>query len=112
MAGDAAEPARRVLPSLLPMFPEPDAPAQEDPPPARRPRIPAPVRATRPRPKAAEETAPAPAPDRAPLPVEAAEPETVSAEEPSQSERPARKGRLPELRRGERWKRRLPRACW
>ena len=111
-------PARRVLPSLVPMFeppaePEPEAVA----PPVRRPR----TRSAR-APAVAQAAAAPPAPKPAAKPRPAAarpEPPAAFAVEPTvrapkaepaegPSPRPAPWRRTKELRLGERWKRRLP----
>ncbi|MCJ2139759.1 hypothetical protein [Methylobacterium sp. E-066] len=114
-------PARRVLPSLMPMFAtasEPEtAEADEAPTIERLPRVRRAKAATKRAPKPATEAArpvftPAPAisrqPTSAPAPVTAA-----PAQPAAMPVRPIRLSRQGDtLKAGERWKRRLPRHLW
>jgi hypothetical protein len=125
----AQAPARRVLPSLVPMFEisaEPEATAASEAEPAATPRV------RRPRARVEQASAVATAP-RAPVVEPAAKPRrvaprpapAVAPEAPEASARaiPAPSGQAPsprpvpswrrgnELRLGERWKRRLPQYC-
>ncbi len=120
----AQEPARRVLPALVPLYvpsePEPreQAPGEL----ARNLSVIKVARKPRSRPVVAETSdrlvRPASERPAAPLPAlgEPASPEPLQAiTAPAMPPRPDRRDRNqhhPELRRGERWKRRLPRACW
>ncbi len=121
----AQEPARRVLPALMPLYvpSEPEPQERESRERVRSRRVVTAGRKPRSRPVVAETS------DR---PVRAAGPETSSAPSaavaapailgplqarvapaiPPRLDRRDRDQRHPELRRGERWKRRLPRACW
>ena len=95
-----APPARRILPNLLTTsLQEPEA----VPEPAQEPTLPR-VRRVKPRAVAVEAVhfAVPVAPARAPVVVEP----------PPSAVRAVRERREPGLRPGERWKRRLPRACW
>ncbi|AWN43606.1 hypothetical protein [Methylobacterium durans] len=122
-----ARPAPRVLPSLVPMYAASEAEPQEEavpaPPPAPR-RLGAerkpPARRMAPDPVSAPE-APKPAlhqlPGAASAPVAPPAARSLPAERPAATPQPRpdralRDGHPPELRRGERWKRRLPRSCW
>ncbi|AWN43387.1 DNA-binding protein [Methylobacterium durans] len=101
--------ARRVLPSLL--VPEPQAPEPELPP-AKEPPLPR-VRRVKLRP--ADAVALPEKPDPVPQPIVVAKPAVHSAPGDDPVAAPRRKASprlLPDLARGERWKRRLPRACW
>ncbi|MDR7039356.1 hypothetical protein J2X36_004130 [Methylobacterium sp. BE186] len=110
--------ARRVLPSLLVAeapAPEPEMRTFEEPPLPRVRRV---------KPRTARSTMAEPATSGSPLPKAArVEPELLPAADasplllPTAAEPPAGRRRTvakatPELARGERWKRRLPRACW
>ena len=112
-------PARRVLPSLIQPIaadPEPTPPSPIESP-APKARATRPAVAVKPRRKAV----PAPAPRRVEMaaPIIAPPPLQVQTAPPIAQERSAEeRGRRytrrkpPELKAGERWKRRLPRACW
>lgn len=120
-----SRPAPRVLPSLVPMYvpsePEPLEEAAKASPASRRPRAARRPSAPRTEPEAAS-TSPEPtvAPEVSIAPPATVEPSAASlmppehAVSPTQprTDRRERGERQPELRRGERWKRRLPRACW
>ncbi len=121
----AAQPAPRVLPSLVPMFvpsePEPQEDAAESIRVARKPRAERKPRTARtvPKPVSATVGLKTVAETRVAVPA-AAEPQAVSVPlltppAPAAQPHTVRRERIqhhPELRRGERWKRRLPRACW
>jgi len=120
-----ARPAPRILPSLVPMFvpsePEPQEEAAEPIRATRKPRAVRKPRAARtvPKPVSAPAESRATAETRVAVPA-AVEPPTVSAPASTlpalgtqpRTDRRERRQRGPELRRCERWKRRLPRACW
>lgn len=120
-----ARSAPRVLPSLVPMYvpsePEPLEEAVKASPASRRPRAARKPSAARTEPGAAS-TPPEPlvapeASSAAPAPVEPSAaslmpPEHAASPTQPRTDRRERSTRHPELRRGERWKRRLPRACW
>jgi len=120
-AAKVAEPARRVLPAILPMFvlseAEPrDEPAESDAPPARPLRTKGERKRRVPAVKRTAESVPVmPAigmndtidPDL-PEPI----PSTATHPQQPRSNRRERSSSRPELRRGEGWKRRLPRVCW
>jgi hypothetical protein len=120
-----AQPAPRILPSLVPMFvpsePEPQDEAAEVARSTRRPKVERKPRAQRLAPDApsvpAEPKVIAEARDAVPAAVEphllrAPEPTSPAPATQPHSDRRNHGQRRPELRRGERWKRRLPRACW
>jgi hypothetical protein len=119
-----ARPAPRVLPALVPLYvpsePEPLVEAAELIRATRKPRSERKLRA----PRATEQAVNAPATPkvaaeaRGAAPV-AVEPPLVSTPVPTlplsgmeRADQRERRPRHSELRRGERWKRRLPRACW
>lgn len=116
----AQAPARRVLPSLVPMFEisaEPEATAASEAEPAATPRVrrpragveqtPAAKSAAKPR-----RAAPRPEPSVAPEVVEASARAIPAQPDQAPSPRPVPSWRRgTELRLGERWKRRLPQYC-
>jgi hypothetical protein len=121
----AQEPARRVLPALVPLYvpPEPEAQDGAQWAVARASRPAKAVRKPRARPAKVGPTdglakATAAKPLSAPIAVldEPVSPEPIRAHTvpatPSRVRRHDPSQRHPELSRGERWKRRLPRACW
>jgi len=120
----AQEPSRRVLPALVPLYvpsePEPQERASREPvrsrsvaKAGRKPRSgPAMVETTD---RLVQAAAERPAAPRMAL-TEPVVPEPLQARiaptMPPRLDRRDRSQRHPELRRGEHWKRRLPRACW